>query len=90
MPEPRHVGSGAKWKEVANVCNARVISERHNVRSAYSIDIPRCLLGNARVMMSIVYAVARAYCLPTEWTGTPPTRWLGRRPSAEWTGHIKC
>jgi hypothetical protein len=32
--EPRHVGPGAKWKEVTNVCNARVISERHNVRSA--------------------------------------------------------
>jgi hypothetical protein len=43
-----------------------VISERHNVRSAYSIDIPWCFLGNARVMMSIVYAAAWAYCLPTE------------------------
>jgi hypothetical protein len=48
------------------------------------------LLGNVRVMMSIVYAVARAYCLPTEWTGTPLARWPGRRPLAEWTGHIKC
>ena len=49
-----------------------------------------CFLGNTRVMMSVVHATAGAYCLPTEWTGTPPTRWLGRRPSAEWTGHIKC
>jgi hypothetical protein len=56
--EPRHVGPGAKWKEITNACNARAISERHNVRSAYSIDIPRCFLGNARVMMSIVYAAA--------------------------------
>jgi hypothetical protein len=84
------VGLGAKRKEVTNTCNARVISKRHNVRSAYSIDIPRCFLGNARVMMSIVYVVARAYCLPLEWTGTPPAGWPGRRLLAEWTGHIKC
>jgi hypothetical protein len=88
--EPHHVGPGAKWKEVTNACNARVISERHNVRSAYSIDILRCFLGNTRVMMSIVYAAARVYCLPTEWIGTPPTGWPGRRPSAEWTRLIKC
>jgi hypothetical protein len=50
----------------------------------------RCFLGNARVMMSILYIAARAYCLPTEWTGTPPARWPFRRPSAEWIGHIKC
>jgi hypothetical protein len=49
-----------------------------------------CLLGNARVMMSTVYAAARAYCLPTDWTDTPPAGWPGRRPSSEWTGHIKC
>jgi hypothetical protein len=42
-----------------------------------------CFLGNMRVMMSIVYAAARAYYLPVEWTGTPPMGWLGRRPSAE-------
>jgi hypothetical protein len=47
-------------------------------------------LGNARVMMSVVHAAAWAYCLPTKWTGTPPAEWPGRRPSAEWTGHIKC
>jgi hypothetical protein len=47
-------------------------------------------LGNARVMMSIVYAAARAYCLPAEWTGTPPAEWTGRRLPAEWTGLIKC
>jgi hypothetical protein len=76
------VGPGAKWKEATAARNARVISERHNICGAYSIDIPRCFLGNARVMMSIVYAAARAYCLPTEWTGTLPARWPGRRPSA--------
>jgi hypothetical protein len=46
--------------------------------------------GNVRVMMSTVYAAARAYCLPPERTGTPPAGWPGRRPSAEWIGHIKC
>jgi hypothetical protein len=60
------VGLGVKWKEVTNACNARVISERHNVRSPYSIDMPRCFLGNAQVMMSIVYAASRVYCLPME------------------------
>jgi hypothetical protein len=84
------VGLGEKRKEVTNACHARVISECHNVRSAYSIDIPRRILGNARVMMSIVYAAARAYCLPMEWIGTPPAGWPGRRLPAEWTGHIKC
>jgi hypothetical protein len=66
------VGPRAKQKEVTNAFHARVISERHNVCSAYSIDILRRYLGNARVMMSIVYAAARAYYLPMEWTGTPP------------------
>jgi hypothetical protein len=47
-----------------------------------------CFLGNARTMMSTVYAAARAYCLPMEWTGTPPARWFGCRPSAKWIGHI--
>jgi hypothetical protein len=47
-------------------------------------------LSNVRVMMSIVYAAARAYCLPVEWIGTPPTEWTGRRPPAEWTWLIKC
>jgi hypothetical protein len=84
------VGPGAKWKGVTTACNDRVISERHNVRSAYSIDIPRCFLGNERVMMSIVYAAAWVYCLPMEWIGTPPVGWPGRRPSAKWTGLIKC
>jgi hypothetical protein len=49
-----------------------------------------CFLGNARVMMSVVHAAAWAYCLPTEWTSTLPAGWSGRRPSAEWTGLIKC
>jgi hypothetical protein len=76
--------------EVSNASVAQKISERHNVCSAYNVDMPRCLLGNARVMMSTVYAAARAYCLPSEWTGTPPARWPGRRPLVEWAGHIKC
>jgi hypothetical protein len=84
------VGPGAKWKEVTNAYNAWAISERHNVCSAYSIDMPRCLLGNARVMMSVVHAAAWAYCLPMEWIGTPPAGWPSRRLLAEWTGHIKC
>jgi hypothetical protein len=42
-----------------------------------------CSLGNVRMMMSIVYAAARLYCLPTEWTGTPPAGWPSRRMSAE-------
>jgi hypothetical protein len=46
-----------------------------------------CFIGNVRVMMSIVYAAARAYCLPMEWTGTPPAGWPGRRLPAEWRGH---
>jgi hypothetical protein len=46
--------------------------------------------GNVRVMMSTVYAAARAYRLPPEWTGMPPAGWLGRHPSTEWTGRIKC
>jgi hypothetical protein len=71
--------------EVSNASVAQKISERHNVHSAYCIDILRCFLGNARVIMSIAYAVARAYCLPPEWTGMPPAGWSGRRPSAEWT-----
>jgi hypothetical protein len=100
------VGLGAKWKEVTNASHARVISERHIVRSAYSIDILRCFLSNARVMMSIVYAATRAYCLLMEWIGTPPAGWPGRRlPRSgqgtlnaeaahrlpvEWIGLIKC
>jgi hypothetical protein len=40
--------------------------------------------------MSTVYAAARAYRLPPERMGTPPAGWPSRRPSAEWTGHIKC
>jgi hypothetical protein len=88
--EPRHVGLGVKWKEVSTVCSARAISERHNVRSAYSIDMSLQLLRYTRVMMSAAHAAAWAYCLPMEWTGTPPARCPGRRSSAEWTGLIKC
>jgi hypothetical protein len=87
---PRHVGPGAKWKEATNASHARVISERHNVHSAYSIDMSPLLPRYARVMMSVAHAAAWAYCLPTEWTGMPPARWPGRLPSAEWKGHIKC
>jgi hypothetical protein len=84
------VGSGAKWKEVTNAYNARVISERHNVRSPYSIDMPRCFLSNVRVMMSVVHAVVWMCRLPMEWTGMPPAGWSGHRQPAEWTGLIKC
>jgi hypothetical protein len=67
---PRHAGPGAKTKgihiDVSNASVAQKISGRHNVRSAHSIDVLSCSLGNARVMMSTVYAATRAYCLPTE------------------------
>jgi hypothetical protein len=45
---------------------------------------------SVQVMMSTVHSAARAYCLPTEWTGTPPAGRPGRRLPVEWTGHIKC
>jgi hypothetical protein len=73
-----------------NACNAWAISERHNVRSAYSIDMPPLFPRYARVMMSAAHAAAWAYCLPTEWTGTPSAGWPGRRPSTEWRGLILC
>jgi hypothetical protein len=76
--------NGGNNIEVSNASVAQKIFERHNVR------ILRCFLGNVQVMMIIVYVAARAYCLPTEWTGTPPAGWPGRCSSAEWTGHIKC
>jgi hypothetical protein len=76
--------------ELSNATVAQKISECHNIHSAYGIDILRCILGNVRVMMSIVYAIARVHCLSTEWTGTSPIGWPACRPSAEWTGHIKC
>jgi hypothetical protein len=47
-------------------------------------------LGNVRVMMSVVHAVVWACRLPVEWTGTPPTEWIGRRLPVEWTGLNKC
>jgi hypothetical protein len=36
------------------------------------------------------HAVVWAYCPLSDWTGTPPVGWPGRRLPAEWTGHIKC
>jgi hypothetical protein len=50
--------------EVSNASAAKKISECHNVRSVYSIDISCCFLGNARVMMSIVHVAARAHYRP--------------------------
>jgi hypothetical protein len=49
-----------------------------------------CLLGNARVMMSVVHAAIWMCRLSMEWTGTPPAGWSGRRPPAEWTELINC
>jgi hypothetical protein len=49
-----------------------------------------CFLSNARVMMSIVYAVAWLYCLPMEYTGTPPAGWPSLCLPVELTGLIKC
>jgi hypothetical protein len=84
------VGLGAKWKEELMPAMPGRSPVHHNVRSAYSIDMPLLFLRYARVIMSAAHAAAWAYCLPTEWTGTPPARWPGRRTLAEWTGHIKC
>jgi hypothetical protein len=49
-----------------------------------------CFLGNARVIMSIVHAAVWMYCLPMEWTGTPPAEWTGRYLPVEWIGLNKC
>jgi hypothetical protein len=49
-----------------------------------------CFLGDVRVMMSVVHSAVWAYCLPMEWTGTPPVEWTGRCLPAEWTGLNKC
>jgi hypothetical protein len=62
------VGSGAKRREyIIEVTNAStpeqspgaMISVVHAVLICCG-----CFLGNARVMMGVVYAVAWAYCLP--------------------------
>jgi hypothetical protein len=84
------VGPGAKWKEVTNACNAWAISSAIMSVVHIVLIFRGCSFGNARVMMSIVYAAARAYYLQVEWTGMPSAGWPGRCPSAEWTGLIKC
>jgi hypothetical protein len=90
--EPRHVGPGAKRREYISKYPMPVSPRRSPSAIMFIVHIVLishgCFLGNARAMMSTVYAVARAYCLPMEWTGTPPAGWFGRRPSVEWTGHI--
>jgi hypothetical protein len=88
--EPRHVGPGTnRRKQLMPVTPgwspSVIISVVHTI-----LICRGCILGNARVMMSVVHATAWAYRLPTEWTGTPHARWPGRRPSAEWTCLIKC
>jgi hypothetical protein len=69
---------------------ASAISLCPDIRGLRSIGVQRKLPGNVRVMMSTMHSAAWPYCLPTEWTGTPPAGWPGRRLPAEWTGHIKC
>jgi hypothetical protein len=49
-----------------DACNAWAIFERHNVRSPYSIDMSRCFLYNARVMMSVVHVAVWMCRLPME------------------------
>jgi hypothetical protein len=86
---PRGKTEGIHIKYPMPVSPRRSLSAIMSV--VYIVLISRgCFLGNTRAMTSIAYAAARAYCLPTEWTCTPPAEWPGRRPSAEWTGHIKC
>jgi hypothetical protein len=64
------------------------ISLRPDIRGCVALACSGSFPGNVRVMLSIAYAAARAYCLPPEWTGMPPAGWPGRRPSAERTGLI--
>jgi hypothetical protein len=62
-----------------------VQSPRAIISVVHTVLICRdCFLGNARVMMSIVYATARVYCLLVEWTGTPPAGWSGHCLLVEW------
>jgi hypothetical protein len=56
------------------------ISLRPDICGLRSIACSESFPGNVRVMMITVYAVARSYCLPPEWTGTPPAGWPGRCP----------
>jgi hypothetical protein len=65
-----------------------------NVGDVYAISMPMLsaarailicggsLLGNVRVMMSIVHAAAWACRLPMEWTGMPSTNGMDRSPPA--------
>jgi hypothetical protein len=88
------VGLGAKRREyIIEVTN---VSTPEQSPGAMMFVVPvvliccGCLLGNVRVMMSIVHAAAWAYCLLVEWIGTPPMEWTGRRLPTEWIGLIKC
>ena len=69
---------------------ASAISLRPDIRSLRSIGVQRKL--HWQRMSDDEHSVCRtlAYCLPPERAGTSPTGLPGHRPSAEWTGHIKC
>jgi hypothetical protein len=88
------VGLGAKRREyIIEVSNASTLEQSPGamISVVHAVLIcDGCFLSNARVMMSIVHAAVWAYCLPVEWTGTPPAEWTGRRLPAEWTCLIKC
>jgi hypothetical protein len=55
-----------------------------------SLACSRSFPGIVQVMMTIARATVWAYCPLSDWTGTPPVGWSGRRLPSEWTGHIKC
>jgi hypothetical protein len=67
---------------------ASAISLRPDIRGLRSIGVQRKPPWLRTSEDETVYAAARSYCLSPEWTGTTPAGWPGRRPSAEWTGHI--
>ena len=50
----------------------------------------RSFPGNVQVMMTMARVAVWAYCPLSDWTGTPPVGWPGRRLPAEWTWLIKC
>jgi hypothetical protein len=71
------VGPGAKRREyIIEVSNAGTSEQSHGamISVVHAVLIcDGCFLGNARVMMSIVHAAVRVYCLLVEWTGMLPT-----------------
>jgi hypothetical protein len=66
------------------------ISLRPDIRGLRSIGVQRKLPWQCTSDDEHSVCRSKAHRLPTERTGTPLAGWLGRHPSAEWTGRIKC